>query len=80
VVHEGDVQTSDASRRENTEARLFEIVNEEAEQGAATYFASYVGSTRLRGRSRFGEAQARVSNDLHKSLSKKMDCRVKARQ
>src|ERR1700704_4563851 len=40
--------------------------------------ASYAGSTRLRGRSPFGEAKARVSITLHvKHLSKRMDCRVK---
>jgi hypothetical protein len=35
------------------------------------------GLTRLRGRSPSGEAQARASIDLRKSLSKEMDCRVK---
>jgi hypothetical protein len=39
--------------------------------------SSYAGLTRLRGRSRFGEAKARVSIDLQKSLWKKMDGRVK---
>jgi hypothetical protein len=34
--------------------------------------------TRLRGRSRFGEAKARASITLHKTLSGAMDCRVKA--
>ena len=39
--------------------------------------SSCAGLTRLRGRSRFGEAKARASIHLHKSLSKRMDCRVK---
>jgi hypothetical protein len=41
--------------------------------------ASYAGLTRLRGRSRFGAAKARVSIHLRKKhfFSKKMDCRVK---
>jgi hypothetical protein len=45
--------------------------------GLATHTASYAGSTRLRGRSPFGEAKARVSITLRKSPSKRMDCRVK---
>src|SRR5882724_7242209 len=39
--------------------------------------ASCAGLTRLRGRSPFGAAKARASIALHKSLSKRMDCRVK---
>jgi hypothetical protein len=39
--------------------------------------SSYAGLTRLRGRSRFGEAKARVSIHLRKSRCKGMDCRVK---
>jgi hypothetical protein len=38
--------------------------------------SSYAGLIRLRGRSPFGEAKARVSIILRKSHSKKMDCRA----
>jgi hypothetical protein len=47
------------------------------EQDSAIYSASRAGLTRLRGRSRFGEAKARASIILRKSLSKRMDGRVK---
>jgi len=59
-----DWQTSDALRRENAEAWLFESTKSEIEPDAATYTASYAGLTR-------------VSITLRKSLSKWMDCRVK---
>src|SRR3954463_2424182 len=39
--------------------------------------SSYADLTRLRGRSRFVEAKARVSIILRNSYSKRMDCRVK---
>jgi hypothetical protein len=51
-------------RRENAEAWLFEILKKGFEQDAATNSASYAGLTR-------------VSITLRKSLSKRMDCRVK---
>ena len=38
---------------------------------------SCAGLTRLRGRSRFGAAEARASIHLRKNLPKRMDCRVK---
>ena len=59
-----DWQTSDALRRENVEAWLFESTKAELSKDAATYSASYAGLTR-------------VSITLRKSLTKRMDCRVK---
>jgi hypothetical protein len=42
-----DWQTSDALRRENAEAWLFESTKSEIEPDAATYTASYAGLTRV---------------------------------
>jgi hypothetical protein len=64
-------------RRENEKPWLFESTKAELSKDAATYSASYAGLTRLRGRSLFVEAKARVSITLRKSLTKRMDCRVK---
>ena len=59
-----DWQTSDALRRENVEAWLFETTKSEIGPDAATYSASYAGLTR-------------VSITLRETLAKRMDCRVK---
>jgi hypothetical protein len=59
-----DWQSSDALRRENAEVWLFETVDQKLKRDAATHTASYAGLTR-------------VSITLRKSLSKRMDCRVK---
>ena len=53
-----------ARRREDESAWLFEILNQEFWNDAATYTASYAGLTR-------------VSIPLRETLSKRMDCRVK---
>ncbi len=44
---------------------------------AATERPSYAGLTRLRGRSPFGAAKARVPINYRKISAKRMDCRVK---
>jgi hypothetical protein len=60
--------------QEPAEESIYEALSAREVRGK---FASYAGLTRLRGRSPYGEAKARVSITFQKSLSKKMDCRVK---